>query len=765
MWRGSAVDTSILSLLPASEGDPLLTESNALLSQRASHLMAFVIGHRDAMQTVSLGQVLNDQLRRSPFVKEIVTELSPEKQKAFYDLYFPFRYQMLSPEDRQHLTEPHPLNYFVSRLVGSLYSPTSSFFTRIIPQDPLLFFPALVRSWMEIVDPRHSAVSGNGISFVDTDGTSYAFSAVELVLDPFESKNQDRMLTWLRDLRRDILTKSPESHFYVSGVLPFAAAERLRTEREMTIVSLGSLFGVLLLTLVVFESIRAVILAALPLLVGFIAAVAATLLCFGHIHIITFAFGSSLIGVAIDYPVLYLAFHRTAGQVWDAEFALRQALPGLLLGATTTLLGYAALSLAPFPGLRQMALFSSVGLCAALITVILVFPILVARPSTCQAEPRILTFGKSILIRTSAWWQSRKKSAALGLITLSIFIIWGLSKIRFDDDIRLLQSPSESIVQEDSFVRKVMKGFGGNQFILIRASTLEELLERQELLQEKVNPLIQGGVISSIQSLAPFLPSVKRQVENRQLLDSVILSQPASIREQLSGVGLSADISNHLLKDLSHPFKPFTVDQWLASPASHLLRSLWIGSSQHEFASAVLISGLSDPGRLRASLKDMKGIKYFDQIEEYSNLFRRYRHLSLRLILAAYCGVWVLTILRYGFKRGTWVTFPAVAAVLFTFALYGWCGVRVQLIHCLAALLVLSMGIDYTIYFAECARARRPVDSTLLAVEMCAVSSLLSFGLLALCKTPVLSSIGMTVFCGMLIAFLLSPMPYWESVL
>src|SRR5258708_32475776 len=149
----------------------------------------------------------------------------------------------------------------------------------------------------------------------------------------------------------------------------------------MTIVSLGSLAGVLLLTTLIFASIRALLLAALPITVGFLVASSVTLLCFGNIHIITFAFGSSLIGVAVDYPLLYLASHRTAGQVWDPQGALRQISPSLLLGAATTLMGYVALSLAPFPGFREIGLVSSIGLCAAFITVMRLLPGLLTQGS------------------------------------------------------------------------------------------------------------------------------------------------------------------------------------------------------------------------------------------------------------------------------------------------------------------------------------------------------------------------------------------------
>ncbi len=147
LWKKGAVDTSLLSLLPASEGDPLLTQANTMLSQRASRLLEFVAEGSNASSVEEINHYLKDELKPSEFVQHLLTEISPEQQKAFYDLYFPFRYQMLSPNDRERLEGKNPLDYFVARLIGSLYSPASSFLKNLIPQDPFLFFPELVRSW------------------------------------------------------------------------------------------------------------------------------------------------------------------------------------------------------------------------------------------------------------------------------------------------------------------------------------------------------------------------------------------------------------------------------------------------------------------------------------------------------------------------------------------------------------------------------------------------------------------------------------------
>ena len=162
--RSQVLNTSLLSLLPAAEGDSLLAEANELLSRRASHLLAFVVGHPDPEKAAELGHRLSTQLLQSGFVENSLTDIAPEQQQAFYELYFPFRYQMLSARDRQALQRGTALPDFAARLTAALYSPASSYLKELIPRDPLLFFPELTPnpqrkpataspSWMPTDDP------------------------------------------------------------------------------------------------------------------------------------------------------------------------------------------------------------------------------------------------------------------------------------------------------------------------------------------------------------------------------------------------------------------------------------------------------------------------------------------------------------------------------------------------------------------------------------------------------------------------------------
>ena len=79
-------------------------------------------------------------------------------------------------------------------------------------------------------------------------------------------------------------------------------------------------------------------------------------------------------------------------------------------------------------------------------------------------------------------------------------------------------------------------------------------------------------------------------------------------------------------------------------------------------------------------------------------------------------------------------------------------GVRLSLIHIVSLQFVAGVGLDYALFFA-----RRQLDDeerarTLRTLVTCNAMTVLTFGLLALCRTPLLRQIGVTVVIGALAA-------------
>jgi len=87
-----------------------------------------------------------------------------------------------------------------------------------------------------------------------------------------------------------------------------------------------------------------------------------------------------------------------------------------------------------------------------------------------------------------------------------------------------------------------------------------------------------------------------------------------------------------------------------------------------------------------------------------------------------------------------------VLASLITLGCLGWLSIPVNLFTVLALLLVLGVGIDYGIYMEE---ERGDQDSAAwIGVSLSAMTTLLSFGLLALSQTPALQTFGLTMLLG-----------------
>jgi predicted exporter len=72
----------------------------------------------------------------------------------------------------------------------------------------------------------------------------------------------------------------------------------------------------------------------------------------------------------------------------------------------------------------------------------------------------------------------------------------------------------------------------------------------------------------------------------------------------------------------------------------------------------------------------------------------------------------------------------------------------------LANVIALGLAIDYAVFLLEGMESEAP---SLLAILLSTISIALSFGLLGVSSTPVLRSFGLSLFLGVLVSMILSP--------
>ncbi len=81
-------------------------------------------------------------------------------------------------------------------------------------------------------------------------------------------------------------------------------------------------------------------------------------------------------------------------------------------------------------------------------------------------------------------------------------------------------------------------------------------------------------------------------------------------------------------------------------------------------------------------------------------------------------------------------------------------GQALSLFHLVSLLLVLGLGLDYSLFFTRKSEDRSAREKTVYGILVCFGSTALVFGMLASSSIPVLSAIGLTVFLGVSLSFL-----------
>jgi len=547
--------------------------------------------------------------------------------------------------------------------------------------------------------------------------------------------------------RAAALAAVPDARVLAGGVPLFAERAASRAKLEVNTIGWGSVAGVLVLVFLAFRSLWPRLLMALSLLVGVAMALSVTSWVFGHVHLLTTVFGASLVGCAEDYGLYYFASRQGAPDAPPLKL-MSTLLPGLALALLTSVLGYVALGLPPFPGLRQMAVFSVVGILGAFVTTVVWFPWI------DRGAVRATRFSAWIVDGYARWprFGATRRSWLVHAVLLAACAL-GIARLKVDDDLRQLQGAPRELVDAQREIGRLLGLAAPSQFFVVRGVGADDVLQREEALKARLDARVAKGELAGYRALSDWVPSQARQAADAALTKRVEDGVIAGVDQVLGETQRRA----------AFDAAPLTLEKWLASPASAAGRALWIGAVPERddgtsFASVVMLRGVRDlaalPG-IATSADGLPGVRWVDQVQSVSALLGRYRHMMGLLLVAGHAAVLLALAWRYG-RRAWRAWLPTAIATAGTLALLGLSGQPLQLFNVLALALLLGIGIDYGIFLLE--REDGGAGSAWLSVLLGAAGTWLSFGLLALSSTPALHAFGLTLLFGILIVGIAAPL-------
>lgn len=756
---GTALQTNLLALLPATEADPVAEKAVDKLASALGDRTVFLVSSRDAAHAKAAAMQLGAQLQGSPAFRNVLAELPPFDASQITRFYQPHRFGLLSAADRAALDDP--FTTLPALLAQRLYAPVETGLSAPLADDPFgwlghwLADLPLASTGLELEDNFLLARHGDTTSVLVT--TTLAASA-------YDAQTQADVRAAVAQAEQVLARTFPDVTLVRTGAVFYAAAARSASEQELHRIGILSTCGIALLMLWVFRSPRFLLLGFISTGIGIVCALATTLMVFGKLHLLTLVFGASLIGEAVDYSIQYFVSYLGADAHHDARRSARDVRPALLVALATSLLGYAILVGVPFPALRQIACFAIAGIGAAFLSVTSLLPALLIN----APRPARRSYGRAA--RWLGGWQAAltHRGAWLCLALAAAAAVPGWLRLTSDDDIHLLIQRDPELARQEAAVREAIGVENSTQFFVVKGDSAEQVLQRAEALQRQLEAPIAGTPLKGVQSVAQFVPSARQQAEGHARLAQRVFGNPQTLGATLVDAGFRTDVAAKYLSDFANADRtPLTVDAWRAAPWSQPYRHLWLGQMSAADAPAPVYAAIVIPvGATAAQLPALAalsdastGIRFVDKPASVARLFAAYRVDSGWWLAGALVLVLVLFCVRYGLAAGVRVTLPVVCAVGITFAAYGYAGIPLNLFHWLALMLVLGVGANYAVFLREgCTRQHADIGGVWVGVLLSAATTLLSFGLLGTSTMPVLRSFGMTLALGIIIAVALAPL-------
>ena len=379
--------TGLAHLLPESRDQELALVSARLVDSPLTRSMVLSVSAPELPRALAGMRELASALVAHPEVASLRMGPGAGFEQAVHALYFPRRWYFLSDQPERELPgrlSRSGLERAAQRLRGELASPRAELVKSMAAEDPLLAFLNLARRFERTARSDLRVVSGQFVASGEGEPAAVAF--LETVHSPFDGAAQAPFQVFLEERFAELRAAHPQLQLERSAVHRFALASERRARADMAWISSISLVGIVLLFLFALRSPRLLAVSVLPLLAGLLTASSVGLLVFGELHVMTLAFGATLIGVCFDYPIHRVA-HHVLGSAGGRETAVRGA---IRVGALTTAIGFAGLAVADVPGVREIGVFAASGVLGALVaTQYLVPELLPAVPNPTPLPTRV----------------------------------------------------------------------------------------------------------------------------------------------------------------------------------------------------------------------------------------------------------------------------------------------------------------------------------------------------------------------------------------
>lgn len=758
------IDSDLFNLVPKSISMASVKKADDKMMAVTSQNIFILVANEDFKEAKRVAEKVYGQLEGSKNFESVSLYSDVGAMSEITDFLYENRWNLLDEKTADDiLSSPDAAADFVMNALAQAYSGFTMVPLDNLESDPFLITEYNLHNYLGAVQNAGTAMSvKDGVLASHFDGKWYVMIRGILSVSGAKLASKNNAITEIYAACNSVNNgdASGNTTFVYSGT-PFHSHESSNSaSREISIIATVSMLVVIVLLIFIFRSVKPLLFSVGAILLSVGAAFIATLAVFHKMHVITLVFGTSLIGSCIDYS-LHFFTHWAGNQKFNSGKEIKNhILSGLLMAIISTGICFAILLFAPFAILKQMSLFCLTGLISSFLTTVAIYPY-IKLPAERGNVRFTADFAKVVSVLEQKW-VGRTVISALFIISVLLIAVFH-KNVKVKNDLLTLYNMEGRLLEDEITASKVIQYTPGGWYI-VSGDSEEDVLQNEEALRHDFENITEGAV--GYVSTTNFVPSIQMQKKSQAAYEKLLSMADA----QFESLGYSSDEAAMLSEKMRKDFSD-SKDAYVSIEAGNVpdfitsaISSAWLGKIDGKYYSVVLPTKVTEYTTYRSLVENNDNAFFISKSQDISADLDKLTVMVLKFFVIAYILMFIMLKFFYSWKQAFKIISVPFLIILVVVAVFATCKINLEFFSVTGLILVFGLGLDYIIYMMENEKkknkAAASTDSTSVlepfATLVSFVTTIISFGALALSSFKPVHLIGLSIFIGLATAYVSS---------
>jgi predicted exporter/SAM-dependent methyltransferase len=562
-----------------------------------------------------------------------------------------------------------------------------------------------------------------------------------------------------RELRLQYTSKDIQITLTPVGSYRAALDNERIIRHDVNLALLLSMAGIGILLLIAFPRPLIGLFSLLPAFFG----TALSLFVFSLLHpsisIMVLGFGGAIISITVDHGIAYLLFLDRPQKTKGKE-ASHEVLSVGVLAVLTTCGAFLTLSFSGFPVFVQLGQFTAMGMLFSFLFVHFVFPPLMPGMSASTRKNLPLQGIVDRLYNTGRW------GAMFAVLLVSVLFFF--ARPVFHVSLESMNTVSQETANADSLFMAVWGNISNRVVLMLSANSISAMQQQNDQLFMRMAEDTRTGKIASAFNPSMIFPGAQLAQNNLAHWKEFWNAKRVTVlRHQLQINGKALGFSEHAFDAFLALLEPSYSPESGEFPA-RFQPLFGISEKEDQFRQFINVT----PG------ENYRSQQFFERYQQSGKIFDSpyfsekladilFKSFTTMLAIIAASIVVLLFFFYASWQLACITLLPPLFSYICTLGTLKLIGHPLDIPGLMLSIVILGMGIDYSIHFVRAHQRYRNPDHQAfglvrMAVFMAGASTIIGFGVLCFAEHSLLQSIGITSLLGigysLLGAFLVLPL-------